>query len=448
MGRAQTHDDAGRVAGGEPRDRALIPSSALIDNDWVFYAQQTIEDHSDLYRYYLHTNTIPVAVDGGSYGAQTISPLAISASDEAYLVATLQRLDRLIDLDFERTDNASAAGMRYFHDSVFEITGNPLGITIATGGPAERWFEVLLDGSRLTDQAYRRYAAIHEFGHTLGLEHPFESGDGDSHGGTNPWTSSVYPEDTVMAYRNPRSGPWPQWYSASDIRALVEIWGLEDDQRGSYQLERASSGQVLLVGDPTTASQAITSGSWQLVDFQPCQLVQYGSEADDILIGVAPFAGGWMDEWFAGGGGADLIAGGGGRDQLLGGDGDDTLRGGHGQDALEGGNGNDQLYGGGGRNTLMPGPGADRLFVLSDQVSHGEAAGRAHGGNLADVVVGLESDDRITILGCRSDELQCIALEDGLGVMAQGVLEAIVVDSNLSLSQLAGLVSGDPTRWF
>ena len=96
----------------------------------------------------------------------------------------------------------------------------------------------------------------------------------------------------------------------------------------------------------------------------------------------------------------------------------------------------------------MPGPGADRLFVLSDQVSHGEAAGRAHGGNLADVVVGLESDDRITILGCRSDELQCIALEDGLGVMAQGVLEAIVVDSNLSLSQLAGLVSGDPTRWF
>ena len=436
------------MALGRPLDPALIPSEALINDDWVFYAQQTIEDHGDLYRFYLHTSSDPIAIDGGAYGQQTIHPLAIGAEDEAYLVSALQRLDRLIDLDFERTSNNSAAGVRYYHDSVFEIEGNPLGITVATGGPAERWFEVLLDGSRLTDQAYLHYAAIHEFGHTLGLEHPFDADDGDSFGGTDPWSNTVYPEDTVMAYRNPLTGSWPQWFSGSDIRALVETWGLEDDQWGSYQLERTNSGQVLLLGDPATASQVVSEGSFQLVDFQACQRVQYGGEDDDVLIGVAPFAGGWMDEWFDGGDGADLITAGGGRDQLLGGGGDDTLRGGHGQDALEGGAGNDQLYGGGGRNTLIPGSGADQLFVLSDQVSHGDPAGRAHGGSLADVVVGLESEDRLTILGCSSDQLQCVALEDGLGVMAQGALEVVVLDSSLSVTQLAGLVSGDPTRWF
>jgi len=148
------------VSTGDPEEPALIPTSALIDKDWVFYAQQSIDDHGGLYRYYLHTSSAPTAINGGSYGRQTINPLAISASDEVYLVATLERLDRLIDLDFERTSNVSAASMRYFHDSAFNIDGNPLGITIATGAHAEVWFEVLLDGSRLTDQSCRRYAAF------------------------------------------------------------------------------------------------------------------------------------------------------------------------------------------------------------------------------------------------------------------------------------------------
>ena len=73
-----------------PLDPALIPSEALINDDWVFYAQQTIKDHGDLYRFYLHTSSDPIAIDGGAYGQQTIHPLAIGAEDEAYLVSALQ----------------------------------------------------------------------------------------------------------------------------------------------------------------------------------------------------------------------------------------------------------------------------------------------------------------------------------------------------------------------
>ena len=155
-----------------------------------------------------------------------------------------------------------------------------------------------MDGGRLVDEAYRRYAFLHEYGHTLGLEHPFDHLDGDSAGGRNPWTSSIFPEDTVMAYRDPLSGQWPQWFSHSVIRALIDVWGLEDDQRGTYRLSRTLTGQPLMIGDAKSAKQEISSGKVVLEEFKPCQLQVIGTSADDDLIGITPDEGGWIDEWF------------------------------------------------------------------------------------------------------------------------------------------------------
>ena len=410
----------------------MIKSKDLIDREWVIYTRQAVSDHRSKYRYYIHTISESVEIGGGPYGQQLINPLEILPEDEDFFVASMMRLDNLIDLDFERTTHQYAASARYFLDSKIDIDGNPLALTMTNSDQNQRWFEVLLDGERLVDEAYRRYAFLHEFGHTLGLEHPFDHSDGDSVGGTNPWTSSIFPEQTVMAYRAPLSGQWPQWFSGSDIRALVETWGLENDQRGTYQLSLTSSGQPLMIEDPVTAKQIISSGFVVLEEFMPCQLEVVGTADDDELIGTIPADAGWTHEWFYGGLGNDIILGGGGRDQLLGGFGDDILRAGNGQDVLVGDMGNDQLYGGGGRNTLLPGDGQDSLFVLSDHVSHGDLAGRHHDGSLADILLGIESDDRITILGCRSDELEVVALDEGYGIQAQGVLEAIILESEVT----------------
>ena len=251
-----------------------------------------------------------------------------------------------------------------------------------------------------------------------------------------------------MAYRTPLSGEWPQWFSASDIRALVETWGLENDQRGSYEISLTSTGKALMIGDPDTAKQQIASGEYVLNEFNPTQKELYGSSADDEIHGFAPVEGGWRHEWFYVGAGNDVVLGGGGRDQLLGGSGNDTLRGGHGQDVIEGGSGNDQIYGGGGRNTLLPGEGEDSLFILSDHISHGESAGRNHHGNLADIVLGVGHDDRITILGSTDNQLDVIALEEGYGITAHGILEAIILDSELNKSEILNILHGDSTRWF
>ena len=66
----------------------------------------------------------------------------------------MMRLDNLIDLDFERTTHQYAASS-LFSDSKIDIDGNPLALTMTNSDQNQRWFEVLLDGERLVDEAYR-----------------------------------------------------------------------------------------------------------------------------------------------------------------------------------------------------------------------------------------------------------------------------------------------------
>ena len=104
----------------------LIDTQVLIDSDWVTYARLSIEDYQSKYYFYIHTSSAPILVGGGPYGSQTIDPLQISSSDEEFLVHSIERLDSLIDLDFERTWQNSEAVSRFFIDSRIEVEGNPL----------------------------------------------------------------------------------------------------------------------------------------------------------------------------------------------------------------------------------------------------------------------------------------------------------------------------------
>ena len=56
---------------------------------------------------------------------------------------------------------------------------------------------------------------IHELGHALGLGEP---------GYDERWDQ----DDTAMSYNEGDVG-WQTWYTESDLRALISIWGKEDE---------------------------------------------------------------------------------------------------------------------------------------------------------------------------------------------------------------------------
>jgi Ca2+-binding RTX toxin-like protein len=276
---------------------------------------------------HLHSAGGAITVGGGPFGAQTIQSLPMDLALQTDLQTILARLDRLIGIDFSLSADPNAAEVSLYLDQEIDTgdSGNTLGLALINHQQSRQWWEVIINGPALAGRPdYERYAFVHELGHVLGLEHPFDNSDGDSYGGTNPY-ASAFPEDTVMAYRTPRGGAWPQWFSDNDIEALVTLWGAEQ---------------------------------------------QLFSEAADMIIGQN------YSENLAGAGGADTIIGGGGNDTLSGGRGRDQLFGGPGADRLFAGAGNDVLRGGRGDDQLTGGRGADWFYVSAgfDQVMDFRAA--------------------------------------------------------------------------
>lgn len=316
----------------KPNDRLAlyglsIAPAELLDNGSLGVTRRATATDGVL-DYYLHAPGGAVTVSGGGFGEQEIQSIAIPGPDQDYFNAMVRRLDSIIDLDFTQVDNPLSADVDLYYDAEIDLGGGGITLGLATTSGVGGW-ELYLNYPALdNDEPYRRYALIHEFGHSLGLEHPFEARDGDVfNGSTDPW-SSAYPEDTVMAYRSPRSESWPEFFSDNDLNALIEVWGAE--------ARYLSENDDIVVGNAFRDVLLGDSGNDELRGLRKSDLLN-GGLGDDRLLG-----GPGSDQIF-GGSGSDVIHGGWGHDEIRPGSGDDWVRGGYGSDLFVMGSGDDVI---------------------------------------------------------------------------------------------------------
>ena len=331
----------------------LLASNLLIDDSNAAFSQSLVASDGvmDLY---LHAPGGAVQVSGGGFGGQTIESVPIPQQDQDYIRSIVRRLDAIIDLDFRFVADPGQADVAFYYDTEIEIGGGGQTLGLATTGSAG-WELFVNQPALATNQDYRQYVNLHEWGHALGLEHPFEAGDGDVYAGnTNPWTSA-YPEETVMAYRSPLNGEWPDFFSTSDLTALVEIWGAEANKPTDF----ADS----LIGQSSDDVISALRGD-DVVDAGAGDDLVLGNQGRDQLLGRSG------DDSLYGGQDADILLGNEDADRLYGNRGDDTLYGGKGDDRLHGGKGDDLLYGNLGSDCFHLSVGVDR--VMDFNVAEGD----------------------------------------------------------------------------
>ena len=208
----------------------MIPAQDLISPILSMDAQ-LVAGSDNSFAIYIHQRAGATPVASGTNIPQIITSLSPSLSLLEHATQQFQRISDSVDLTFVTVSDPLQADISFYVDTEIEL-GDPnsvtFGLTVTNidNLTGRRWFEIFLNGPALLDNnsSIEAYVFNHELLHALGLEHTFDDSDGDFYLSTNPQLSAT-PEETVMSYRPPASGIYPDDIRPADYNALQQIWG-------------------------------------------------------------------------------------------------------------------------------------------------------------------------------------------------------------------------------
>ena len=230
----------------------LISKELSLHNSEVLSNSDT-----EILTYYIHLNSGWEIIEGsyvdwnGEKINQSENILIKSAGhslqDISFIQSIFERLDPLIDIDFEEMFNFNGSTIDiYSIDSSTSFLPNALGQAITRSSNYGSWWEILwkdTDGKIRTNLSDEN-TIIHEIGHVLGLSHPQDDLTHDT------WDTF----DTVMSYNVNEEG-WNNWFTQNDIFALQKIWGRENDNNKvnyhtnsyKYKLKKDTNNNIFII---------------------------------------------------------------------------------------------------------------------------------------------------------------------------------------------------------
>ena len=158
----------------------------------------------------------------------------ISMGEELFIESVFNKIDNLIDIDFERVYTPEKSLIDIYSS---DLEGSTLGVTYIDYGikNGEKYFQSDVvfsksQGNLLNEfeglSSDTAYTIIHEIAHALGLRHPGNDPNGN-------WHTS---EDTVMSYNFDNSSFESPNFSPIDEIALIKMWGKETNHESENKV--------------------------------------------------------------------------------------------------------------------------------------------------------------------------------------------------------------------